>query len=114
MIKRLMDKKVLLNILILIFGVILNEYKLFVQRIGLVGITNILISLSGLIFIPIITKNLSTVDYGIWAQVNTVIALIPNVANLGLPFTMVRFLSHETDKNKIKESFYSVGSCLCH
>jgi O-antigen/teichoic acid export membrane protein len=86
----------------------LNEYKKFVQRIGLVGITNILISLSGLIFIPIITKNLSTADYGIWAQVNTTIALIPNIANLGLPYTMVRFLSAEKDKNKIKESFYSM------
>ncbi|MCL2157216.1 MAG: oligosaccharide flippase family protein [Methanobrevibacter sp.] len=86
----------------------MNEYKLFVQRIGLVGITNILISLSGLIFIPIITKNLSTADYGIWAQVNTTIALVPNIANLGLPFTMVRFLSAEKNKNKIKESFYSM------
>lgn len=86
----------------------MNEYKQFVQRIGLVGITNILISLSGLIFIPIITKNLSTADYGIWAQVNTTIALIPNIANLGLPYTMVRFLSAEKDKNKIKESFYSM------
>ena len=90
------------------FGVILNEYKLFVQRIGLVGITNILITISGLIFIPIITKNLSTADMGYWALVSTIIALIPNIANLGLPYTMVRFLSAEKDKNKIKESFYSM------
>jgi len=86
----------------------MNEYKRFVQRIGLVGITNILISISGLIFIPIITKNFSVSDYGIWAQVNTTIALIPNIANLGLPYTMVRFLSAENDKSKIKESFYSM------
>jgi O-antigen/teichoic acid export membrane protein len=86
----------------------LKEYKYFVQRVGLVGITNILISLSSLIFIPIITKNFSVADYGIWAQVNTTIALIPNIANLGLPYTMVRFLSAEKDKNKIKESFYSM------
>ena len=86
----------------------MNEYKLFVQRIGLVGITNILISLSGLIFLPIIANNLSTADLGIWALVNVIIALIPNIANLGLPFTMVRFLSAEKDKNKIKESFYSM------
>ncbi|MBF4468622.1 MAG: polysaccharide biosynthesis C-terminal domain-containing protein [Methanobrevibacter arboriphilus] len=86
----------------------MNEYKRFVQRIGLVGITNILISISGLIFIPIITKNFSVFDYGIWAQVNTTIALIPNIANLGLPYTMVRFLSAENDKSKIKESFYSM------
>ena len=86
----------------------MNEYKVFIQRIGLVGITNILISLSGLIFIPIITKNFSVADYGIWAQVNTTIALVPNIANLGLPYTMVRFLSAEKDKNNIKESFYSM------
>ena len=82
----------------------------FVQRIGLVGLTNILISLSGLIFIPIITKSFSTAEYGMWAQVTTTVALIPNIANLGLPYTMVRFLSAEKDKNKIRGSFYSMIS----
>ena len=57
----------------------------FIQRIGLVGLTNILISLSSLIFIPIITKSFTTAEYGMWAQVNTTIALVPNIANLGLP-----------------------------
>ncbi|MCL2687404.1 MAG: polysaccharide biosynthesis C-terminal domain-containing protein [Methanobrevibacter sp.] len=90
----------------------MNEYKNFVQRIGLVGITNILISLSALIFIPIITKNFSVADYGIWAQVNVTIALLPNLANLGLPYTMVRFLSSENDKNRIKDSFYSMLSVV--
>ena len=78
----------------------------FIQRIGLVGLTNILISLSSLIFIPIITKSFTTAEYGMWAQVNTTIALVPNIANLGLPYTMVRFLSAEKDKEKIKDSFY--------
>lgn len=84
----------------------MNAYKLFVERVGLVGITNILISLSSLIFIPIITKSFSTAEYGIWAQVLTTISLLPNIANLGLPYTMVRFLSSEHDKNKFKQSFY--------
>ena len=86
----------------------MNEYVQFVKRIGIVGIANILISLSGLIFIPIITKNFSTADYGVWAQVNTTIALVPNIVNLGLPYTMVRFLAAEKDKSKIKTSFYSM------
>lgn len=84
----------------------MNEYKSFIKRIGLVGFSNILISLSSLIFIPIITKSFTTAEYGVWAQVNTTIALVPNIANLGLPFTMVRFLSAEKDKIKIRESFY--------
>ena len=86
----------------------MNEYVQFIKRIGIVGIANILISLSGLIFIPIITKNFSTAEYGIWAQVNTLIALVPNIVNLGLPYTMVRFLASERDKSKIRESFYSM------
>ena len=86
----------------------MNEYVQFVKRIGIVGIANILISLSSLIFIPIITKNFSIADYGVWAQVNTTIALVPNVVNLGLPYTMVRFLAAEKDKSKIKSSFYSM------
>ncbi|WP_409200567.1 oligosaccharide flippase family protein [Methanobrevibacter sp. DSM 116169] len=86
----------------------MNEYVQFIKRIGLVGFTNILISLSGLIFIPIITKSFSTADYGIWAQVTATIALMPNVVNLGLPYTMVRFLSPEKDKTKIKDSFFSM------
>lgn len=86
----------------------MDEYIQFIKRIGVVGIANILISLSGLIFIPIITKNFSTADYGVWAQVNTLIALVPNIVNLGLPYTMVRFLAAEKDKEKIKSSFYSM------
>ncbi len=86
------------------------DYIKFIQRIGLVGITNILISLSSLIFIPVITKSFTTAEYGMWAQVNTTIALVPNIANLGLPFTMVRFLSAEHDKARIRESFYPMMS----
>lgn len=86
----------------------MEEYIQFIKRIGVVGIANILISLSGLIFIPIITKNFSTENYGVWAQVNTIIALVPNIVNLGLPYTMVRFLAAEKDKSVIKQSFYSM------
>ena len=88
----------------------MSEYVRFIQRIGLVGLTNILISLSSRIFITIITKSLTTAEYGMWAQVNTTIALVPNIANLGLPYTMVRFLSAEKDKEKIKDSFYPMIS----
>ena len=86
----------------------MDEYVKFIKRIGIVGISNILISISGLIFIPIITKSFSTADFGVWSQVNTFVSLVPNIVNLGLPFTMVRFLSAEKDKEVIKKSFYSM------
>ena len=86
----------------------MKEYKLFVQRIGVVGIANILVALSSLILIPIMTKSFSIDNYGIWAQINTFINLIPSFATLGLPYTMVRFLSAEKDEYKIREGFYSI------
>lgn len=86
----------------------MDEYVKFIKRMGVVGIANILISISGIIFIPIITKSFSTADYGVWAQVNTFVSLVPNFVNLGLPYTMVRFLAAEKDKTIIRQSFYSM------
>ena len=91
---------------------LLDEYKLFVQRIGLVGITNILISLSSLILLPVLTKNLTTQNYGVWNLFNATFAFIPLIVNLGLPYTMVRFLAVKNDKNEIQEGFYTITLVL--
>ena len=47
----------------------MSEYKLFTQRIGLIGITNLLVSLSGIILLPILTKNIPIEEYGVWVQI---------------------------------------------
>jgi O-antigen/teichoic acid export membrane protein len=85
---------------------------LFVQRIGLVGLTNILISLSSLILLPVLTKNLSVQDYGIWGLFNTTITFVPLIVNLGLPYSMVRFLAVKHEMDEIKEEFYSITFLL--
>ncbi len=90
----------------------MNEYKLFIHRIGLVGLTNILLSLSSLIFLPVMTKSFSTADYGMWVQINTTISLVVSASNLGLPYTMIRFLSAEKDKELIQERFFSITGVL--
>jgi O-antigen/teichoic acid export membrane protein len=82
-------------------------YKIFAQRIGLIGITNILLSLSGIILLPIITKNISIKEYGIWAQIMVTISLAPDVILLGLPYSMIRFLP-SAKKEDIREIFYSI------
>lgn len=84
------------------------EYNNFVRKIGLIGITNILVTLSSLILIPILTKNLSIEEYGIWVQVMTTITLIPQISTLGLSFAMIRYLSAEKNILKIKEGFYTI------
>ena len=74
----------------------------------LIGVTNILVALSAFILLPLLTKNLSASNYGIWIQFTVTIGLLTSIVPLGLPWGMVRFLSAENDKNKIKEEFYAL------
>ena len=87
----------------------MNEHKLFTKRIGLIGITTLLVSLSGIILLPILTKNIPIEDYGAWTLIGVTIGLIPAVVMLGLPYTMVRFLSAAKKREEIQESFYSIA-----
>ncbi len=84
------------------------EYRLFAQRIGLVGVTNLLSSFSGILLVPILTKNVPASDYGIWAQINVTIGLISTVVQLGLTASMIRFLASEKSKERVLEDFYSI------
>lgn len=83
-------------------------YKTLFQQIGLIGFTNILISLSGLILIPILTKNLSIEDYGLYVQITVTITLLSTLLLLGFQNTMVRFLPSLNKIEEIQESFYSI------
>ena len=90
----------------------MTEYKLFAQRVGLVGITNLIFSLRGLILIPILTKTLGADAYGIWSIIMVTISLLSPLALLGLTSAMIRFLAAEKDKRKIQDGFYSVISVV--
>ena len=87
----------------------MDEYKLLAQRMGLIGITNLLVSISGIILLPILTKTLPIEEYGIWVQISVTIGLIPSIVMLGLPYTMVRFLAAAKEKEEIQEGFYSIS-----
>ncbi|MDP2836340.1 MAG: oligosaccharide flippase family protein [Methanobacteriaceae archaeon] len=86
----------------------MKEYALFIKRMGLVSLANLFVNLSAVILLPIITKNLSIQDYGIWVQVNITILLVPYIASLGLSNSMIRFLAVLKEKNEIREGFYSI------
>ncbi len=86
----------------------MQEYHQFARRIGLIGATNLLISLSGLILLPILTKTLPIEEYGTYIQVTVTIGLVPAVVMLGLPYTMVRFLAGARSREEIQEGYYSI------
>lgn len=83
-------------------------YKLFAQRVGLVGITNLIISLRGLILIPILTKTLGADGYGIWSQILVTISLLAPFCTLGLSYAILRFLGPEKDKQIISKGLSSI------
>jgi len=85
------------------------SYKKFVMDVGIVGLAELLIGLSGIILLPILTKNLPIVDYGIWVQFVVTLGLISLFATCALPFTMVRFLAAEKDRKEIQEGFFSIA-----
>ncbi|MEG3054732.1 MAG: oligosaccharide flippase family protein [Methanoculleus sp.] len=87
----------------------MTEYHQFARRIGLIGATNLLISLSGLILLPILTKTLPIEDYGTYVQITVTIGLFPGVVMLGLPYTMVRFLAAAKSREEIQEGYYSIA-----
>ena len=86
----------------------MTKHKLLIQQIGLVGATNFLLGASGIILLPILTKNLPIADYGLWAQISVTVAILPGISTLGLPFTMTRFLPSARTKEDIQEIFYSI------
>jgi len=51
----------------------------------------LMISLSNLLFIPLLTKNLTTENYGIWAQVWITLPLVSDLLVLGFDEAMSRF-----------------------
>lgn len=83
------------------------DLKKFTLDFGYVGIANILCSFSGIIMIPIFTKILGVYSYGLWVQVFVTIGLVKPLVEIGLGHAMLRFLAGETDRNKIREGFYS-------
>lgn len=86
----------------------MSEYKLFAQRVGLVGIANLIVSLRGLILLHILTKTIGTDLYGVWTQILVTISLLMSLGLLGLNTAKIRFFAGEKDKNKIGQDFYAV------
>jgi len=75
---------------------------------GIIALTELIMALKGLIILPIITKLLGAEAYGIWVQITVTIALVTLIAILALPYTLVRFLAAEKNKEEIQDGIYSV------
>ncbi len=81
--------------------------KKVVKDMGVIGISNAAIAISGLILIPVLTKNLGAYGYGLWSQVLVTISITTAVITFGIPISIVRLFPGRTMK-KIGEEFTSL------
>jgi O-antigen/teichoic acid export membrane protein len=88
------------------------QRQLLAKRIGLVALTNLLVELNSLIMLPLLTKNLPVSEYGVWVQISVTIGLVPAVALMGLPYSMVRFLPSAKGRENIREIFFSMAGVI--
>ena len=86
----------------------MSIYKKFTKDVLLIGAVNMLGFLRGIVILPVITKTLGVIDYGIWSQLRTTLTLVSPLILLGLPSALIRFLAAEKDKKEIQEGMYSV------
>jgi len=86
----------------------MSIYEKFTKDVGIIGITNLIVPLKGLILLPIIIKTLGASGYGIWVQVLVTLGLINPIADLTLSYTFVRFFAGVKDKKEIQEGFFSI------
>ncbi|NQE44790.1 putative flippase AglR, partial [ANME-1 cluster archaeon GoMg2] len=73
---------------------------------------NIIVSLRGLILLPILTKTIGTELYGVWTQILVTISLLVSIGLLGLITAMIRFFAGEKDKDKIRQDFYAIFTLI--
>ena len=76
----------------------MGKYTLTVRRIGLSAVITPLVTLSNIILLPILTRNLVVSDYGAFALIMITLALLPPLVTLGLHNSLIRFGAAAKDK----------------
>ncbi len=64
--------------------------KKTIKDIGIIGFSKILISISGIILIPILTRTLGASGYGLWVQARVTISVVVPIILLGLDSAVPR------------------------
>jgi len=81
--------------------------KKVVQDLGIIGFASMLTSVSGIILLPVLTKNLGAYGYGLWAQVGVTVSLSVMVLRLGLPLSIKRLFPGKS-MDEVRGDYYSI------
>ena len=80
----------------------------FIKDIGFIGFAEILVSIGGIILIPLLTKTLGAYGYGLWQQAMVTIGILSPLASFGLNNALVRFLPSKKQTHDKQQLFLSI------
>ncbi|MBC7086559.1 MAG: flippase, partial [Methanomethylovorans sp.] len=86
----------------------MSDRKELMQKLGLIGFANLVFSLNSIVLLPVLTKNLTVHEYGIWAQIIVTIGFAPLLFMFGLQYSMARFVQSIGGKSEVQDLFYSI------
>lgn len=85
----------------------MQEYRKFTKHVGVVWVAQVLMSLRGLILIPVMTKTLGASVYGVYSVLMVTVNLLAPISLLGFETSLVRFVAGEKDHWRVREGYYS-------
>ena len=83
----------------------MTDSQKFTSDIAWVAVSGILISLTGLVTLPALTRSFPLDVFGVWVQISVTVGLLTPIITLHLGTAMVRFLTGEDDKEKRRRAF---------
>jgi len=86
----------------------MSDKKILFKKFFLIGFANFIFALNSIILLPILTKNMTVQEYGIWAQITVSLGFAPTIIMFGLQYSMARFIPPLRNKSDIQELFYSI------
>ena len=90
----------------------MTDSQKFTSDIAWVAVSGILISLTGLVTLPALTRSFPLDVFGVWVQISVTVGLLTPIITLHLGTAMVRFLAGEEDKDKRRHAFGTMVSSV--
>jgi len=81
--------------------------KKFFKDTTLYTIAKLLVTLRGIIILPLFSRTVGTEGYGLFSQIIITVILLTHFFSFQLDIASVRYLSGERDKKTFQDSFYS-------
>ena len=86
--------------------------RVFVKNVFSQTSVQVLMMLRAIVLLPVLSKTLGPVYYGIWSQIVITVTLLAMVFTLRFDIVFVRYFSAKKDQQLERETFFSMAWCI--